>query len=119
MISNKKATWIYNQATCENGNIILINDKGNIVVEYHDYDKTDTMGFMKYFYDGTGKMPCLLQKENYKILLTSCDTEILRQRALQAKNDIQNEVAEIQIKANKTIEGIKVNLAKIKEFQNS
>lgn len=95
-ITKKQANWLYNQITQENGKDVFLNGAGNIVIEYADNDKTESMGFMPYFFDGTSIQPCKLQKENYKIAFLARETDIIRSRSLRPDNNTAAEVETIK-----------------------
>lgn len=95
-ITKKQANWLYNQITQENGKHVFLNGAGNIVIEYADNDKTESMGFMPYFFDGTSIQPCKLQKENYKIAFLARETDIIRSRSLRPDNNTAAEVETIK-----------------------
>ena len=115
-ITKKQACWLYNQIVQEHGQNVFINGAGEIVIEYHDYDKTKEKGFMPYFFDGTGTMPCKLQKENFRIVFYQSQSEAIRSRALQADKDTAKEINTIRLELQKIITFIAQDNYSVKEY---
>ena len=115
-ITKKQANWLYNQITQENGKYAFLNGAGNIVVEYADDEKTEKMGFMPYFFNGTSTQPCKLQQENYKIVFTGRETDIIRGRSLRADNNTAAEIETIKETLQKVLIAIRKDNENVRNY---